>query len=178
MSNLKSYQFFFEKVGFFKKVGSVKLKKRYWILLAGIIFYFLAALIRVPTSSVTAGFFAGECIGRCNATDVITDHAIRVDEISNVDTIPSIHKTIRGDFSELKFNVPLLLLFHFTGSFGQPDSHDQGGYILGFKLLGIPFSYDIDKGSEPWYFTDMTDLVRDRLRKINNEILYHYQVKP
>jgi hypothetical protein len=58
-------------------------------------------------------------------------------------------------------------MFAIGHTFGHPDSHDQGGYILGFKLLGIPFEYYIDKGSEPWYFGNMTEIVEDRMLKIN-----------
>ena len=165
MSNLESFEF-----PGLKKPKWLKFKKWHVVLLSSIALYVLSAYIKLSPSSVIVGDYAGECMGYCHNTYVITNSSIVIDRKSGMDTLPPIHKNIKGNFEQLKFSVPLRLLFRISGDFGYPDGHDQGGYILGFKLLGMSFSYNIDKGSEPWYFSNMTDIVIDRIHTINTQI--------
>ncbi|OKS89558.1 hypothetical protein RG47T_5042 [Mucilaginibacter polytrichastri] len=90
---------------------------------------------------------------------------MKIEDTSD-DTISNIHRVIKGNFNSLQFSIPPALLFHL-GKFGRPDCNDGGGYILGFNLLGIHFNYEIEKGHEPWYFHDMTNVIADRLTKIH-----------
>ncbi|PAW92205.1 hypothetical protein CKK33_01310 [Mucilaginibacter sp. MD40] len=124
---------------------------------------FAMSIIRLSFGTEYVGYFAGEC-DMCNLEYAITDDQLILQKPSkkSVEAI----QIIKGDFSDLKFNAPLLLLSNLTRTFGCPDCTDGGGYIIGFKFLWIDFKFSFDRSSEPWYFKGMADIVKDRMRCI------------
>lgn len=131
-----------------------------------ILLIFAFSLIRFSFHTEYIGFFAGECSGVCNANYTITSNEIIVDNFNN-NNGKNTHKIINGDFDDLKFNAPLLLLSNVTGSFGCADCNDGGGYIMGFKFFWIPLKFSFDSNSSPWYFSSATNIIIDRLKKID-----------
>jgi hypothetical protein len=131
-----------------------------------IVVVFALSLIRFSYSTVYIGYFAGECgKGRCHTEYQIDSDRLIINHTSE-DTASNVHKVINGDFNDLKFKAPLLLLSNPTGRFGCPDCTDGGGFILGFKFFWIDFKFSFDRSSEPWYFKGMSDIVKDRMQRI------------
>lgn len=134
--------------------------------LISIIILFTLSLIRFSYSTEYIGYFAGECSkGLCRQEYTISNNQIVINETSE-DTASDVHKVINGDFSQLKFKAPLLLLTNITGKFGCPDCNDGGGYLLGFKILGFEFTFTAASEASPWYFKEMTELISDRIKRI------------
>jgi hypothetical protein len=127
--------------------------------------YFGGALITIHPQKQSVGFFAGECYGTCEVTYTISGDSLVVDRFNNI-TDKKQHKVIKGDFSKLKFGVPLAIILH-PHNFGCPDCADGGALTLSFTYWGIPYSYALDHGHEPWYFKDMGDVILDRMRKVS-----------
>lgn len=134
-------------------------------LIGCIVFAF--SLIRFSFGTEYIGYFAGECYGVCKTNYTITSNEIIIDHSSN-DGAKDVHKVLKGDFDDLKFNAPLLLLSNFAGGFGCPDCNDGGGYVMGFKFFGMHFSFAFDSNSSPWYFSEAVDTIQDRLKKIDD----------
>ena len=124
-------------------------------------------LIRFNFNTEYIGYFAGECSGVCNANYTITSDEIIIDNFSNIDGRKT-HTVLTGNFDDLKFNAPLLLLTNITRIFGCPDCNDGGGYILGFNFGGVSFKFTFDRESSPWYFSNATDIIDERLKKIHD----------
>ncbi|MDB5129480.1 hypothetical protein [Mucilaginibacter sp.] len=142
-----------------------KLSKKTKVFLI-ICLVFAFSLIRFSFNTEYIGYFAGECgQGMCHTEYKITSNELTIDDTST-DTATNVHKVIKGNFEDLKFNAPLLLLSNIWGSFGCPDCSDGGGYILGFKFFWIHFSFEFDRDSSPWYYAGATEIIRDRIKKI------------
>lgn len=139
-------------------------KKTKALLIGFIVFGF--SLVRFSFNTEYIGYFAGECYGVCKTNYTITSNEIIVDHSSN-DGAKDVHKVLKGDFDDLKFNAPLLLISNFTGGFGCPDCNDGGAYVMGFKFFWMHFSFVFDSDSSPWYFSGATDIIKDRLKKID-----------
>jgi hypothetical protein len=75
-----------------------------------------------------------------------------------------------GNFNEKKLSIPLIMLLDPRKIFGCPDCHDQGGYYLDYTLFGIKRYYEIDKGSEPFYFHSLTKDIDKKIEQINAEV--------
>ncbi len=144
----------------------LKSNKYIKVLIFTILTVGVMAIVRIHPDKVYVGSFAGECDGICKVNYEITDNQITVELTSSDKNVNTVHKVLNGNFERLKFGIPLLILTKVFGSFGCPDCADGGGYNLGFKLLGIHFDYSVDRGSEPWYFKDMTDIIKSRLIEI------------
>lgn len=139
-----------------------KLSKRTRVALI-ITVLFALSLIRLSFTTEYVGYFAGEC-DMCGLEYTITNDQLVLKNplLKSKETI----HIINGDFSDLKFNAPLLLLTNLTRTFGCPDCTDGGGFILGFKFLGMDFKFRFDRNSEPWYFKGMADIVKSRMQRI------------
>ncbi len=74
------------------------------------------------------------------------------------------------NFDTKKISIPLIMLLDPRTIFGCPDCHDQGGYYLDFTLFGIKRHYQIDKESEPFYFTSLTKDIDNKIEAVNHEL--------
>lgn len=148
------------------KLSWGKIPKRLGPFLIIITGYLSLAFIKLPFYTEYVGYYAGECSGTCKVDyQIQSDNVTIVRHSTETDSVS--HLNIKNDFSELKFGVPLLLLTHI-GDFGCPDCNDGGAYTVGVKFFGIHFSYAIERGHEPWYFRDMTNIIGDRIKKVDS----------
>ena len=124
-------------------------------------------LIRPKPKTFIYGWFAGECVGNCGTMYQVTEKHILRDTVSywqsdnqnktfNIEAQQVLENDHEGSFSYLQLNIPLIMLFDPREQFGCPDCHDQGGYYLQFKILGITRHFKIDKGHEPFYYSNLT----------------------
>jgi hypothetical protein len=126
---------------------------------------YTGAFIKIYPQKQSVGYFAGECYGTCQANYTITADSIVVERFNNI-THKKQHTIIKGDFRKLRFGVPLAVILH-SKNFGCPDCADGGALTIGFTYWGNSYSYALDSGYAPWYFKDMSDIIGDRLAKVD-----------
>ena len=157
------------------------LKRLLKILAALILFVIGLSIIRVQPKRITYGHYAGECVGNCGTIYEVTNKFTHVDTTSfwqsqndlsklEIKRQRFLEKDDEVNFDTKKISVPLIMLLDPRTIFGCPDCHDQGGYYLDFTLLGIKRHYQIDKGSEPFYFASLTKDIDNKIKAVNHEL--------
>ena len=156
-----------------KKSIDMKVK----ILIGIILFLGLSAFVDLTPKKQEFGFYGCECSDSCAVVYGVTSNQLSLDYptkfCSFIDTQISNKKRILHRNNNLKYlvDVPLIMFFEPRGSFGYPDSADQGGYYFSFEVLGIKrsFIFDTNKGYEPIYFKSILNEISQKMNDISSE---------
>lgn len=156
------------------------MKTKIWIVTLVIGFLGLSIFIHFTPPKQQFGFYACECVDSCAVVYEVTSTQLSLEYpttfcsfLSNQTTTPKrlINSDSNGNFEQYLVEIPLSMFFDPRGSFGYPDSGDQGGYYFSFEILGISrsFIFDTNKGYDPFYFKDISTKIAQKLNEIPKE---------
>ncbi len=145
-----------------------------------LLFVVFLAFIDIKPTKQSFGFYACECSDSCAVVYEVTPNHLTLEYPTNFCSFSENQaalvppKTINNnDAGQFLINVPLLMFFEPRGSFGYPDSADQGGYYFSFEFLGLTrsFIFDPNQGDEPFYSKN----ILEKIKQNKNEIAQKFE---
>lgn len=84
--------------------------------------------------------------------------------------------TKKCNTEKLIVNVPLIMLFDWRKTIGEPSSQEQGGIILEYTLLGITKRFNLDPLQTIKYFPQLNEEVFNKIKLIDEEMASSQEV--